>query len=105
MEPVAALDAPPQAPLLDNLQTLLSASPTPLTRHELLARWPGAAPREESLWRALTRGVEQGLFVVSGAGTADIHREIHDIEKEFAAAAEDGLENLRCRSSDRLSPD
>jgi hypothetical protein len=40
-----------------------------LTRQELLARWPGPPPRPDSLWRALTRGVERGLFTVRGPGT------------------------------------
>src|SRR5262249_5728713 len=63
-------DSPaPPPPLLATIQTLLRDSPTPLTRRELLARWPGDAPREDSLWRTLTRGVERGLFTVSGAGT------------------------------------
>ena len=60
---------PPHPPLLATLQTLLSESPTPLTRQELLARWPGEAPREDTLWRTLARGCEQGLFVRSGTGT------------------------------------
>jgi hypothetical protein len=56
-------------PLLDTLQSLLRGSSIPLTHRELLARWPGVAPRDDSLWRALARGVEQGLFVITGAGT------------------------------------
>ena len=60
---------PPRPPLLATLQTLLSESPTPLTRRELLARWPGDAPREDTLWRTLARGCERGLFVRSGTGT------------------------------------
>ena len=56
-------------PLLATLETLLQASLVPLTRRELLARWPGPAPRPDSLWRALARGVERGLFIVRGAGT------------------------------------
>jgi hypothetical protein len=59
----------PPPPLLATLQTLLAASPTPLTRRDLLARWPGEGPREDSLWRTLTRAVERGLLVASGAGT------------------------------------
>ncbi len=59
----------PHAPLLATLQTLLTESPTPLTCRELLSRWPGGAPRPDSLWRTLARGVERGIFVVSGAGT------------------------------------
>jgi hypothetical protein len=61
--------APPQPPLLATLQTLLSASPTPLTRQELLASWPGTAPRPETLWRTLARGCQLHLFVRRGAGT------------------------------------
>jgi len=60
---------PPHAPLLVTLQTLLSENPAPLTRQELLARWPREAPREDTLWRTLARGCEQGLFVRSGTGT------------------------------------
>ena len=58
-----------QPPLLAVAQALLGESPIPLTRAELLARWPGVAPRQDTLWRALARGVELGHFVVSGAGT------------------------------------
>jgi hypothetical protein len=66
---------PPHPPLLGTLQTLLTESPTPLTRRELLARWPGDAPREDTIWRTLARGCELGLFVRSGAGTrADAFR-------------------------------
>jgi len=61
--------APPHPPLLATLQTLLTESPTPLTRRELIARWPGAAPHEDSLWRTLARGVQHGLFVITGGGT------------------------------------
>ncbi len=60
---------PPHPPLLATLQALLAASPTPLTRRELLACWPGEAPREDTLWRTLARGCEVGLFVRTGAGT------------------------------------
>jgi hypothetical protein len=60
---------PPQPPLLATLQSLLQGSPSPLTRAELLARWPGSAPRPDSLWRTLARGVERGLFEISRTGT------------------------------------
>jgi hypothetical protein len=60
---------PPCPPLLATLEALLRASPVPLTRRELLVRWPGPAPRPDTLWRALARGVGRGLFVVRGAGT------------------------------------
>jgi hypothetical protein len=60
---------PPCPPLFATLEALLRASPVPLTRQELLARWPEPAPRPDTLWRALARGVERGLFIVQGAGT------------------------------------
>jgi hypothetical protein len=60
---------PPCPSLLATLQALLQASPVPLTRRELLACWPEPAPRPDTLWRTLTRGVERGLFVVQGSGT------------------------------------
>ena len=46
-------------------------SPAPLTRQEILARWPETEPppRPDSLWRTLTRGCELGILVRSGAGT------------------------------------
>ena len=65
-------DSPsPHAPLLGTLQTLLRASSTPLSREEILCRWPEGEPppRADSLWRSLTRGCELGLFVRSGEGT------------------------------------
>jgi hypothetical protein len=60
---------PPCPPLVAALEALVRASPVPLTRRELLARWPAPAPRADTLWRALARGVERGLFIVRGAGT------------------------------------
>jgi hypothetical protein len=63
-------DSPlPHPPLLATLQRMLTESPTPLTHRELLARWPGDAPREDTLWRVLARGCELGLFARSGTGT------------------------------------
>jgi hypothetical protein len=67
-------DVPPEAALpaiLETLQRLLKESPEPLTRQDLLARWPESerAPHEDSLSRSLVRGCEQGLFVRTGAGT------------------------------------
>ena len=59
----------PCPPLIATLEALLRASPVPLTRQELLVRWPEPAPRPDTLWRALTRGVGRGLFIVRGAGT------------------------------------
>jgi hypothetical protein len=63
-------DSPvPKPPLLGTLQALLTASPTPLTCHELLDRWPGSSPRPDSLWRTLARGIELGVFTGAGKGT------------------------------------
>lgn len=66
-------DDPPEAalaPALETLRQLLSQSPAPLTRQEILARWPEdePPPRADSLWRSLTRGCELGIFVRTGAG-------------------------------------
>jgi hypothetical protein len=67
---VLLADSPaPHPPLLTTLQTLLTESPTPLTCRELLDRWPAPAPRQESLWRTLRRGVELCLFTPTGKGT------------------------------------
>src|SRR5262245_48688255 len=60
---------PPHPPLLATLQTLLAASPTPLTHHELLARWPGDPPRPDTLYRTLARAWETDLFERTGYGT------------------------------------
>jgi hypothetical protein len=70
---VLLADGPPEAasaPALERLRQLLSQSPTPLTRQEILARWPqGERPLHvDSLWRCLTRGCEAGLFVRTGEG-------------------------------------
>jgi hypothetical protein len=59
----------PHPPLLSTLQKLLVESPTPLTCRELIDRWPAPAPRPDSLWRTLARGVQLGLFTVAGKGT------------------------------------
>ena len=56
--------APPRT-----LHALLGASPAPLTHKDLLTRWPGDKPREDSLWRALARGLEAGLMHMTGEGT------------------------------------
>jgi hypothetical protein len=65
-------DGPPGAvlpPALETLRQVLGGSPDPLTRHEILARWPGGEPpRADSLWRTLARGCELGLLVRTGAG-------------------------------------
>jgi AAA domain-containing protein len=64
---------PPEAALIPALETrrrLLRQSPAPLTRQEILARWPEGEPppRADSLWRSLTRGCELGVLVRTGAG-------------------------------------
>jgi AAA domain len=66
-------DEAPTAGLLAALETLhrlLAESPAPLTRPEILARWPDGEPppRADSLWRMLARGCDLGLIVRSGAG-------------------------------------
>ena len=57
-------------PGFETLRHLLRQSATPLTRQEILARWPASEPppRADSLWRSLTRGCELGLLVRTGAG-------------------------------------
>ncbi len=67
-------DGPPEAalaPALETLKRVLSQSPAPLTRQEILARWPEGEPppRADSLWRSLMRGCELGILVRTGAGT------------------------------------
>jgi hypothetical protein len=67
-------DGPPEAapaPSLEALCQVLRQSPAPLTRQEILDRWPEGEPppRADSLWRVLARGCEQGLLVRSGEGT------------------------------------
>jgi hypothetical protein len=67
-------DDPPEAtlaPTLETLRQLLQQSPAPLTRQEILARWPEAKPppRADSLWRCLARGCGLGILVRTGAGT------------------------------------
>jgi hypothetical protein len=63
-------DSPaPHPPLRTTLQALLTQSPTPLTRREVLELWPGEPPRPDSPWRTLARGVELGLFTGAGKGT------------------------------------
>ena len=66
---VLAGDAPAAAlaPVLETVCRLLGQSPVPLTRQEILARWPeGEPPRADSLWRSLARGCELGILVRSG---------------------------------------
>jgi hypothetical protein len=67
-------DDPPEvarAPVLKTLLQLLNQSAEPLTRQEILARWPESEPppRADSLWRSLARGCELGILVRSGEGT------------------------------------
>jgi hypothetical protein len=66
-------DAPAEAalpPTVEMLHQLLSQSNTPMTRQEILARWPQGEPppRPDSLWRTLTRGCELGVLVRTGEG-------------------------------------
>jgi hypothetical protein len=60
-----------QAPALETLRQLLKEAPEPLTRADILARWPASEPRPhaDSLSRTLVRGCEVGMLVRTGAGT------------------------------------
>jgi AAA domain-containing protein len=64
-------DAPEEASALEALCAVMRESPTPLTREEILGRWPAAdaAPTAHTLWRWLNRGIQAGLLVRSGAGS------------------------------------
>jgi hypothetical protein len=66
-----ALPEPASCPLLETLTRVLSQSAGPLTRQEILSRWPESEPPPSAnlLWRALTRGYDQGLLIRSGEGT------------------------------------
>jgi AAA domain-containing protein len=66
-------DQPEDAALtttLEMLRQLLRQSSEPLTRQEMLARWPEGEPppRADSLWRSLMRGCELGILVRTGEG-------------------------------------
>lgn len=56
---------------LETLHSLLTEAGTPLTRVEILVRWPQSAspPNATTLWRWLARGCEQGALVRDGAGS------------------------------------
>jgi hypothetical protein len=55
---------------LETLRQLLGQCPAPLTRQEILDRWPEAnQPRADLPWRALARGCELGVLVRTAAGT------------------------------------
>ena len=66
-------DPPEPAPCSATLETvrqLLSQTSEPLTRQEILARWPEHTPppRPDSLWRTLARACDSGLLTRTGAG-------------------------------------
>jgi hypothetical protein len=68
------LEAPAEAvavPAFETLRRILSHGPRPLTRQEILARWPEskARPRADSLWRSLARACDLGILVRTGKGT------------------------------------
>src|SRR5262249_24776184 len=67
-------DEPPEEapiPTLDAIHHALRESPSPLTRQDILTRWPGGEPRPTAngLWRALMRGCQLGILARTGAGT------------------------------------
>jgi hypothetical protein len=71
---VLVAEEPEQPTSLSGLETvrrILDESPEPLTRQEILDRWPESEPplRADSLWRVLARGCELGILVRTGAGT------------------------------------
>jgi hypothetical protein len=67
-----APDTPPaHVPILTVLQSLLAGNATPLTHHDLLARWPGPAPHPDSLHRTLAAAVQCGLLTATGKGTKE----------------------------------
>jgi hypothetical protein len=65
------LDPAAFAPALDTLRTPLAAEQAPLTRHEILARWPSPAtrPTPNTLWRWLCRACELGVLARHGSGS------------------------------------
>jgi hypothetical protein len=57
------------APTLETIRQLLSESPSPLAREEILARWPDPKrPHTDSLARSLARGCELGVLIRTGEG-------------------------------------
>jgi hypothetical protein len=60
-----------QAPSLETLCRVLRQSAAPLTRQEIIDRWPEGEPppRADSLWRSLARGCQAGILIRSGEGT------------------------------------
>jgi hypothetical protein len=59
------------------VRAILRQSDKPLTRQEILARWPESQtpPHPDSLWRTLNRGCKTGVLVRSGEGNkADAYR-------------------------------
>jgi hypothetical protein len=56
---------------LEIVKRLLSQSPTPLTRQEILNHWPesGPPPRADCPGQCLMRACELGILTRSGAGT------------------------------------
>ena len=62
---------PSGAPAHGTIRQILSASPEPLTRQEILARWPESEPppRADSRWRILTRACALGILARTGEST------------------------------------
>jgi len=58
------------APTLETLRKVLSDVPAPLTRQEILSRWPASElpPRADSLWRSLAHFCALGILVRTGEG-------------------------------------
>jgi hypothetical protein len=58
-------------PSLEVVRQIIAASAGPLTRQEILDRWPEGEPlpRPDTLWRTLNRACEQGALIRTGSGT------------------------------------
>jgi hypothetical protein len=59
------------APNLDTLMAILRASPEPLTRLDILSRWPThqTPPHRDSLTRSLSHACDHRLLTRTGQGT------------------------------------
>jgi hypothetical protein len=72
-----AVSAAGQPPALEIVRAILRQGDKPLTRQEIIARWPESQtpPHPDSLWRTLDRGCKTGVLARSGEGNkADAYR-------------------------------
>jgi hypothetical protein len=61
----------PTSLVFDTLEQLIRESSEPITRLEMLARWPAnqTTPHPDSRTRCLTRACERGLITRTGTGS------------------------------------